>query len=160
MNSGNNEGNINGYCKSSSPSEHGGKSYSGHGSVSDAEDDDDDEEFEDNRDDEDAKPPMSPPAEQPISLTTHGRFSNGEAESPRPQSRDSQQSSSEHKVMAHIIMYFVIRERISIFSRQTSLFTRVELNILKWVIRIRGKTFNMDIILRALRVHCKRISFL
>jgi len=98
MNSGNNDGNVNGYCKSSSPSEHGGKSYSGPGSVSDAEDDED-EEFEDNREDEDEKPAMSPPAEQPISLTTHGRFSNGEREptSPRPRSRNSQQSS-EHKV--------------------------------------------------------------
>lgn len=104
MNSGTNDGNVNGYCKSSSPSEHGGKSYSGQGSVSEAEDDDDDEdgEFDDNRDDDDddTKPPMSPPAEQPISLTTHGRFSNGETllQSPRPQSRGSQQSP-EHKVM-------------------------------------------------------------
>lgn len=96
MNSGNNDGNVNGYCKSSSPSDHGGKSYSGLGSVSDAEDEED-EEFEDTREDEDTKPPMSPPAEQPISLTTHGRFSNGERESPRPQSRDSQ-LSSDHKV--------------------------------------------------------------
>jgi len=99
MNSGNNDGNVNGYCKSSSPSEHGGKSYSGQGSVSEAEVDDD-EEFDDNRDDDDdydTKPPMSPPAEQPISLTTHGRFSNGETQSPRPQSRGSQQSP-EHKV--------------------------------------------------------------
>lgn len=106
MNSGTNEANVNGYCKSSSPSEHGGKSYSGQGSVSEAEDDDDDEEFDDNRDDgdddddDDTKPPLSPPAEQPISLTTHGRFSNGETlvvQSSRPQSRSSQQSP-EHKV--------------------------------------------------------------
>jgi len=50
-------------------------------------------------DDDDTKRPMSPPAEQPISLTTHGRFSNGETllRSPRPQSRSSQQSP-EHKV--------------------------------------------------------------
>lgn len=97
--SGNSDGNVNGYCKSSSPSEHGGKSYSGQGSVSDAEDDED-EEFEDNRDDDDDDDvkPISP-AEQPISLTTHGRFSNGERDSsPRPQSRNSQQSGAEHKV--------------------------------------------------------------
>lgn len=109
MNSTTNDGNVNGYCKSSSPSEHGGKSYSGQGSVSEAEDDDDDEEFDDNRDDgdddDDTKPPMSPPAEQPISLTTHGRFSNGETllQSPRPQSRSSQQSP-EHKVRQYSLM--------------------------------------------------------
>lgn len=108
MHSGNNDGNVNGYCKSSSPSEHGGKSYSGPGSVSDVEDDED-EEFEDNRDDEDEKRPMSPPAEQPISLTTHGRFSNGEREStsPRPRSRDSHQSS-EHKVCVLIIVQITL----------------------------------------------------
>ncbi|XP_050538554.1 homeobox protein dve-1 isoform X2 [Daktulosphaira vitifoliae] len=92
----NNDCSVNGYCKSRSPSEHGGKSYSGQGSVSDAENDDDDE-FEESRDEEDVKP-MSPPSEQPISLTTHGRFSNGDIESPRSQSRNSQ-LSSEHKVM-------------------------------------------------------------
>lgn len=129
MNSGNNEGNVNGYCKSSSPSEHGGKSYSGHGSVSDAEDDDDDEEFEDNREDEDMKPPMSPPAEQPISLTTHGRFSNGEADSPRPQSRDSQQSSSEHKVITqiNIICYASITIKFTIHFMQM-LYSYVEMD--------------------------------
>ncbi|VVC45465.1 Hypothetical protein CINCED_3A023372 [Cinara cedri] len=105
INVGNNDGNcnVNGYCKSSSPSEHGGKSYSGIGSVSGAEEDEDEEEFEDGREDEDAKPVMSPPAEQPMSLTTHGRFaSNGDVEppsSPRPQSRDSEQSADLHKVM-------------------------------------------------------------
>lgn len=107
INTGNNEGNcnVNGYCKSSSPSEHGGKSYSGLGSVSGAEEDED-EEFEDGREDGDAKPTMSPPAEQPMSLTTHGRFgSNDDAEpssSPRPQSRDSEQSADLHKVSAII----------------------------------------------------------
>lgn len=75
--------------------------------MSGAELDDDEEEFEDGREDEDAKPVMSPPAEQPMSLTTHGRFggSNGDAEppsSPRPQSRDSEQSADLHKVSATI----------------------------------------------------------
>ncbi|XP_050424357.1 uncharacterized protein LOC126835665 isoform X2 [Adelges cooleyi] len=95
-NPGINDGNMNGYCKSRSPSEHGGKSYSGQGSASDVEDEED-EEFEENRDDDDVKP-MSPPEEQPMSLTTHGRFSNGDADSSRPQSRSSQ-ISSDHKVM-------------------------------------------------------------